>query len=83
MMRSSTPCETYEVNPVLERAMDRILILHADHEQNASTSTVRTRAFKRRQPARLHCRRDRPVGTWRTAARQRSRAENAGRNQPC
>ena len=32
----------YEVNPILERAMDRILILHADHEQNASTSTVRT-----------------------------------------
>ncbi|WMQ73847.1 MAG: Citrate synthase [Sodalis sp.] len=38
------PCETYEVNPVLERAIDRILILHADHEQNASTSTVRTAA---------------------------------------
>lgn len=41
-MMFSTPCEKYEVNPVLERAMDRILILHADHEQNASTSTVRT-----------------------------------------
>ncbi len=41
-MMFSTPCETYEINPVLERAMDRILILHADHEQNASTSTVRT-----------------------------------------
>ena len=41
-MMFSTPCEEYEVNPVLERAMDRILILHADHEQNASTSTVRT-----------------------------------------
>ncbi|MGL9769730.1 MAG: citrate synthase [Sodalis sp. (in: enterobacteria)] len=40
-MMFATPCETYEVNPVLERAMDRILILHADHEQNASTSTVR------------------------------------------
>ncbi|WP_404378861.1 citrate synthase [Caenispirillum salinarum] len=37
----ATPCEKYEVNPVLSRAMDRILILHADHEQNASTSTVR------------------------------------------
>lgn len=35
------PCEEYVVNPVLARAMDRILILHADHEQNASTSTVR------------------------------------------
>ena len=40
-MMFSTPCEPYEVNPVLARAMDRILILHADHEQNASTSTVR------------------------------------------
>ena len=35
------PCESYEVNPVLAKAMDRIFILHADHEQNASTSTVR------------------------------------------
>ncbi|MFM6992804.1 MAG: citrate/2-methylcitrate synthase, partial [Rhodoferax sp.] len=34
--------EEYEVNPVIERAVDRILMLHADHEQNASTSTVRT-----------------------------------------
>ena len=35
------PCEPYVVNPVLARALDRIFILHADHEQNASTSTVR------------------------------------------
>ena len=35
------PAEPYEVNPVIERAMRRIFILHADHEQNASTSTVR------------------------------------------
>ncbi|MCH9765021.1 MAG: citrate (Si)-synthase [Alphaproteobacteria bacterium] len=35
------PCEPYEPNPVLARALDRIFILHADHEQNASTSTVR------------------------------------------
>ncbi|EMI3315435.1 citrate synthase [Proteus mirabilis] len=41
-MMFATPCEEYVVNPVLERAMDRIFILHADHEQNASTSTVRT-----------------------------------------
>jgi citrate synthase len=40
-MMFGVPCETYEVNPVLARAMDRIFILHADHEQNASTSTVR------------------------------------------
>ena len=37
----AVPCEEYEVNPVLARAIDRIFILHADHEQNASTSTVR------------------------------------------
>ena len=40
-MMFATPCEDYQVNPVIERAMDRIFILHADHEQNASTSTVR------------------------------------------
>ncbi|RTL92474.1 citrate synthase [Ancylobacter rudongensis] len=37
----SVPCEEYKVNPILSRAIDRIFILHADHEQNASTSTVR------------------------------------------
>ena len=40
-MLNTVPAEPYEVSPVLERAMDRILVLHADHEQNASTSTVR------------------------------------------
>ncbi|CAM3064800.1 MULTISPECIES: citrate synthase [Cupriavidus] len=40
-MMFATPCAPYTVNPVLERALDRIFILHADHEQNASTSTVR------------------------------------------
>jgi citrate synthase len=40
-MMFGTPCEEYRPNPVLSRAMERILILHADHEQNASTSTVR------------------------------------------
>ncbi|NCX22327.1 MAG: citrate (Si)-synthase, partial [Betaproteobacteria bacterium] len=40
-MMFSNPCEDYVVNDVLVRALDRILILHADHEQNASTSTVR------------------------------------------
>jgi len=37
----AVPAEEYVVNPVLEKAMDRIMLLHADHEQNASTSTVR------------------------------------------
>ena len=40
-MLFANPCEEYEINPVLARAMSKILILHADHEQNASTSTVR------------------------------------------
>ncbi len=40
-MMFSNPCEEYKPNPVLSKALDRILILHADHEQNASTSTVR------------------------------------------
>jgi len=40
-MMFGTPCETYEPSPVLAEAMDKIFLLHADHEQNASTSTVR------------------------------------------
>jgi citrate synthase len=40
-MMNAVPAEEYKVNPILARAMDRIFILHADHEQNASTSTVR------------------------------------------
>jgi len=40
-MMFATPCEEYKVDPVIAKAFDRILLLHADHEQNASTSTVR------------------------------------------
>ncbi len=40
-MMFSVPCEKYKVDPILAKAMDKIFILHADHEQNASTSTVR------------------------------------------
>ncbi len=40
-MMFSVPAEKYEIDPILSKAMDKILILHADHEQNASTSTVR------------------------------------------
>lgn len=40
-MMFATPCEDYKVNPIVAKAMDRIFVLHADHEQNASTSTVR------------------------------------------
>jgi citrate synthase len=40
-MLFAVPCEPYKVNPIVAKAMDRLMILHADHEQNASTSTVR------------------------------------------
>src|SRR6185369_10515582 len=40
-MMFATPCEDYEVDPLLARVIDLLLILHADHEQNCSTSTVR------------------------------------------
>lgn len=40
-MMLATPCDDFQPNPILVKALDRILILHADHEQNASTSTVR------------------------------------------
>jgi citrate synthase len=40
-MMFATPCEKYDVDPVIEKAIDMLLILHADHEQNCSTSTVR------------------------------------------
>ena len=40
-MRFAVPCEDYKINPVFARALDRIFLLYADHEQNPSTSTVR------------------------------------------
>ncbi len=46
----AVPAEPYEVNPVLARAMDKIFILHADHEQNASTSTVRMAGSSQANP---------------------------------
>ncbi len=49
-MLFSVPCAEYEVSPVLAKAMDQILILHADHEQNASTSTVRLAGSSQANP---------------------------------
>lgn len=49
-MMFSTPCEEYKVNPVVADALEKIFILHADHEQNASTSTVRTSASSGANP---------------------------------
>src|SRR3979490_2170409 len=50
----AVPCEDYKINPVLADALDKIFILHADHEQNAATSTVRIARASRAHPvARL------------------------------
>jgi len=49
-MMFAVPCEPYELNPVMVNAMDKILLLHADHEQNASTSTVRLAGSSRANP---------------------------------
>ena len=49
-MTFAVPSEPYKISPTLARAMDRILILHADHEQNASTSTVRLAGSSRANP---------------------------------
>ncbi|MBF0128122.1 MAG: citrate (Si)-synthase, partial [Magnetococcales bacterium] len=49
-MLFAVPCEEYVVSPVLARAMDLIMILHADHEQNASTSTVRLAGSSQANP---------------------------------
>jgi citrate synthase len=78
-MMFAVPCEEYVVNPVLAKAMDLIFILHADHEQNASTSTVRLAG---RQSIRLYRRRHRVAlgtGAWR---RQRGRVEDAHGDRP-
>ena len=64
----AVPCEEYKIDPVLVRAIRRIFILHADHEQNASTSTVRLCRLVRRQSLCLHLRRHRlsvGAGAWR------------------
>ncbi len=62
-MMFATPCEDYDVDPVLARALDLLLILHADHEQNCSTSTVRMVGSSQRQPVRQHLgRHQRAVG---------------------
>mgnify|MGYP000079438304 FL=1 len=49
-MMFATPSEEYQVNPIFAKALDRILILHADHEQNASTSTVRLAGSSQANP---------------------------------
>ena len=73
----AVPCEPYIVNPIISRALDRIFILHADHEQNASTSTVRLAGSSGANPFRVHRIRHRlPLGA-RARRRQRSCAQHA------
>ena len=67
-MMFSFPTEKYEGNPVVVRALNKLLILHADHEQNCSTSTGAPRGLGQRQPLRLGFgRHQRPVGDRCTA----------------
>lgn len=72
-MMFAIPCEEYKINDVLTRAIDRIFILHADHEQNASTSTVRLCASSGTSPfAAIAAGCGLSVGT---AARRRKRSD--------
>ena len=82
-MMFGTPCDEPNVSPVLARAMDRIFLLHADHEQNASTSTVRLAGSLGRQPLCLYCCWYRnPMGP-RPRRRQRGGIGYAGGNRRC
>src|SRR6516162_2461020 len=75
-MTFAVPCEKYEVNPVLAKAMDLIFLLHADHEQNASTSTVRLAGSSGANP--FACIAAGIASLWgRPWRRQRGRAEDA------
>ncbi len=74
-MTFGVPAEEYEVNPVVEKALDRIFILHADHEQNASTSTVRPRRLVEAPTrSRASPRASPACGARRTAAPTRRRS---------
>ena len=80
-MTFGVPAEPYEVNPIIENAMRRIFILHADHEQNASTSTVRLAGSSGANPfaciaAGIACLWG--PGPWR---RQRGGAQHAARDR--
>jgi citrate synthase len=72
-MMFGVPAEEYEVNDVLVRALDRIFILHADHEQNASTSTVRLAGSSGANPFACIASASRASGDRRTAAPTRRR----------
>jgi citrate synthase len=83
-MMFGTPCEKYEPNPVLVRALDRIFILHADHEQNASTSTVRLAGSSGANPfACISARASPACGARRTAAPTKPASTCSRRSATC
>ncbi|CAM5599800.1 Citrate synthase OS=Stutzerimonas stutzeri OX=316 GN=gltA PE=3 SV=1 [Stutzerimonas stutzeri] len=75
-MMFNTPAEIKPISPVLANAMDRIFILHADHERNASTSTVRLAGSTGANP--FACIAAGIAALWGPRRRQRSRADHAG-----
>ena len=79
-MMFGVPTEEYKVNEVLVRALDRIFILHADHEQNASTSTVRLCGSSGANPSPASPRASPRSGARRTAARTRPRSRCSRRS---
>ncbi len=82
-MMHAVPAEEYKVSPVLARAMDRIFILHADHEQNASTSTVRLAGSTGANP--FACIAAGIASLWGPAhgGANEGGAEDAGRDRAC
>ena len=82
-MFHAVPAEEYKVNPVLSKAMDLIMILHADHEQNASTSTVRLAGSTGANP--FACIAAGIASLWGPAhgGRQRGGAKDAVRDRSC
>ena len=76
-MTFGVPAETYEVDPVVAKVLDMLFILHADHEQNCSTSTVRMVGSSQRQHVHL----DR--GGHRRAVRAAARRREPGRASRC
>ena len=75
-MMFATPCEDYEVNPVLAKAVDLLLILHADHEQNCSTTATRVVGSSAFSSSRKHAN-SRSNNSARSAASRPRRSQAA------
>jgi len=78
----AVPCEDYKINPVLADALDKIFILHADHEQNASTSTVRIAGSSGATPSPASPPASPACGGRRMAARTKRRWRCCPRSAP-